>query len=110
MSARAQSSKSVGVTAGISIGGMTVSSGGESVGIEKYLLTNDILDTDTQKLSFNIKYLKPDGLAAGDSFMITVIWSDNLYDATKNPSLSQTNSTSFVVEIHEAVNILFRAL
>ncbi|HAU51285.1 MAG TPA: hypothetical protein DCW43_05915, partial [Clostridiales bacterium] len=106
MSARAQSSKSVGVTAGISIGGMTVSSGGESVGIEKYLLTNDILDTDTQKLSFNIKYLKPDGLAAGDSFMITVIWSDNLYDATKNPSLSQTNSTSFVVEIHEAVNIL----
>lgn len=106
MSARAQSSKSVGVTAGISIGGMTVSSGGESVGIEKFLLTADILNTDTQKMSFNIKNLKPDGMGAGDSFMVTVIWSDNLYDATKNPSLSQTNSTSFVVEIKEGVTVL----
>ncbi len=99
--ALAQSSKEMGVTSSISIGGMTVSEGGEATAIEKRVSTSAMLAPDCSKISFHLKDLLPDGLSMGDSFLVTVRWSDILYNSEKDPSGMMTSRKAFTVQLQE---------
>ena len=98
--AYAFSSLELGSDAGISIGGMTVNEGGGGMAEEKSL-SYYIWDSDTQILRFNLKDLVPDGLKTGDSFRVTVRFSDIIYNSTKDPSSVLTRRTSFTVTLKE---------
>ena len=100
--ALAQSSKEAGVTAAISIsGGGTISSGGEITSIEKRLSQSAMIDYANRKLSFNLKDLLPDGLAIGDSFLVTVQYSDILYNPENSLAGKLTFKHVFTVQLQE---------
>lgn len=99
--ALAQSSKDLGVTAGVSIGGMTVSDGGEQVQIEKRIGSSMLLDIDNLKLTLHLKDVAPDGVKIGDSFLVTVQWADILYNSTNDPSTNKTFRVRFSVSLQE---------
>ena len=99
--ALAQSSKELGITSAISIGGMTVSEGGETTAVEKRLSQSAMVDYEHMKLSFNLKDLLPDGLNMGDSFLVSVRWADILYNSENDPSLTMTYRNAFTVQLTE---------
>ncbi|MBR0303674.1 MAG: immunoglobulin domain-containing protein, partial [Clostridia bacterium] len=78
-----------------------MSSGGETVSIEKELTTSFVYDKDTKKLSFNLKDLLPDGLSIGDSFLVSAAWVDALYQSTVDPSNTIAYYSTFTVDLRE---------